>query len=232
MGMTDTELVTDIETIREALATAVDGEDPENDMSPGQLYIDARDALERLTTSLTESKKERDKAVRDYMHGTQHWVDATCHYRNLAITLGAKPDTMLDQFDRELAEKGVANDYEGWDKELPSVWDDLEKAEQERDELREAALNALESLRLAHVYALKDSQPEELLRVIPDFKKYKWDGYEIEYAEKASAAYRTLLNALTATQTEKPENCIAPGCIVNGECKATLSGRLCKGVQP
>lgn len=58
-------------------------------------------------------------------------------------------------------------------------------------------LDVLEPLRLSYIYALKDSHPEELPE---DFKKYKWDGYEIEYVEGAIAAYRALLRAMEAAQ--------------------------------
>lgn len=53
----------------------------------------------------------------------------------------------------------------------------------------------LDAMRLAYVYALKDSHPEELG---DDFKKYKWDGYEVDFALESSAAYRGLLDAMTA----------------------------------
>lgn len=51
----------------------------------------------------------------------------------------------------------------------------------------------LDSLRTAHVYALKDSHPEELGG---GFKPWKWDGYEIEYARKATDTYIELLEVL------------------------------------
>lgn len=60
---------------------------------------------------------------------------------------------------------------------------------------RSLLLSLLEPLRLAYVYALKDSHPEELG---DDFNRHKWDGCEIEYAKEASDAYRALLNAIIA----------------------------------
>jgi len=48
----------------------------------------------------------------------------------------------------------------------------------------------LDVLRLAHVYALKDSHPEELGE---DFKPWKWDGYEKEFALKATKCYVDLV---------------------------------------
>lgn len=60
---------------------------------------------------------------------------------------------------------------------------------------RSLLLSLMEPLRLAHVYALKDSHPEEL---DDDFKPHKWDGHEIQYALQASDAYRALLDAILA----------------------------------
>lgn len=53
-------------------------------------------------------------------------------------------------------------------------------------------LEVMETLRLAHIYALKDSQPEALEEIVPDFKPHKWVGYEKAYAEKAYDQYRRL----------------------------------------
>jgi hypothetical protein len=54
-------------------------------------------------------------------------------------------------------------------------------------------MEILDTLRLAHVYALKDSHPEELPE---DFKPWKWDGCEISFARKASEQHRKLLDEL------------------------------------
>ena len=62
---------------------------------------------------------------------------------------------------------------------------------------RSVLLSLMEPLRLAHVYALKDSHPEELGE---DFKPEKWDGYEIAYAREASQAYQRLLDAMLEHQ--------------------------------
>jgi hypothetical protein len=58
---------------------------------------------------------------------------------------------------------------------------------------KDLVLAILEKLRLAHIYVLKDSHPEEL---VPDFKKHKWDGYEVEFAKEITELY---LKALDAT---------------------------------
>lgn len=86
-------------------------------------------ARKRAVAELDALTAERDKAVSDYMHGTQKWVDGTCHYRNLAISLGAKPDTMLDRYDRELAEKHDPSSPDGWEHDTVEVWQELEAAE-------------------------------------------------------------------------------------------------------
>lgn len=44
------------------------------------------------------------------LESEQHYVDAVCHYRNLAIVLGAKPNQMLGKFDRDLCESGIDPD--------------------------------------------------------------------------------------------------------------------------
>lgn len=58
---------------------------------------------------------------------------------------------------------------------------------------QELLLEILETLRLTHVYALKDSHPEELP---DDFKPWKWDGFEIEFARKASNQHRRLIGEM------------------------------------
>lgn len=56
-------------------------------------------------------------------------------------------------------------------------------------------------LRLAHVYALKDSHPEELGI---DFKPWKWDGFEKAHAEKASRCYREIVALAVEAQKKAP----------------------------
>ncbi len=69
----------------------------------------------------------------------QRMVDGYCHYRNLAIRLGAKPTDMLCDFDRKLAEDGLDAGHpdEPWDNEAPDIWAKLEAAERERDEAKQ-----------------------------------------------------------------------------------------------
>lgn len=43
----------------------------------------------------------------EHIDKTQKLVDDCVHYRNLAILLGAKPDQMVDSYDRELCRKGL-----------------------------------------------------------------------------------------------------------------------------
>lgn len=43
----------------------------------------------------------------------QNAVDKICHYRNLAIVLGAKPEQMLGDFDRKLCADGLDKDDTG-----------------------------------------------------------------------------------------------------------------------
>jgi hypothetical protein len=68
---------------------------------------------------------------------TQRWVDEVCHYRNLAIEFGAPPNRMLGKYDRELAERGVDDSWGDANRDqTPELWEQLEKAEAERDALR------------------------------------------------------------------------------------------------
>jgi hypothetical protein len=53
------------------------------------------------------------------------------------------------------------------------------------------ALDLMEILRLTPIYALLNSEDEGELG--DDFKPHKWQGFEKEHAEKATAAFRVLL---------------------------------------
>ena len=65
------------------------------------------------------------------MLADQNRVDGIVHYRNLAISLGAKPTDMVNAFDRQLCEDGVTGerDGHGWWNDAPDTWDELEAAE-------------------------------------------------------------------------------------------------------
>ncbi len=52
-------------------------------------------------------------------------------------------------------------------------------------------LKLIGTLSLVYIYALKDSHPEELG---DDFKPWKWDDSEVEFAERASKLHRQLLD--------------------------------------
>lgn len=53
----------------------------------------------------------------------------------------------------------------------------------------------MDVLRLAHIYVLKDSHPEELG---DDFKSWKWTN-DIEFAQESADAYRALIAACEAS---------------------------------
>jgi FtsZ-binding cell division protein ZapB len=67
----------------------------------------------------------------------QRWIDDVCHYRNLAILLGAKPEQMVSQWDRDLCEKGIEVDR-ATDAlmDVAEVWDDNERLESENARLQ------------------------------------------------------------------------------------------------
>lgn len=114
-------------------------------------HLEAKDAtIARLERELAEWKnigKVQDSKAHDFLEQRDAWkeraeaawaraqrgTDHVVHYRNLAIKLGAKPDDMLDAWDRKLCEEGIDTDLIDDNGEL---WRDLEKAEKERDELR------------------------------------------------------------------------------------------------
>ncbi len=48
----------------------------------------------------------------EFLTKTQQLVDDCVYYRNLAITLGAKPEMMADEYDRKLCEAGLIDKQE------------------------------------------------------------------------------------------------------------------------
>ena len=70
-------------------------------------------------------------ADRDY---AQRAVDEVCHYRNLAIHLGATPEQMRNEYDRKLCRDGLgAEFFERGGFESPDCWDAADAAERDRD---------------------------------------------------------------------------------------------------
>ena len=62
-------------------------------------------------------------------------------------------------------------------------------------------LEVLQTLRLAHVWALKDSHPQELG---PAFKPWKWDGHEQKYVDEAHEQYRRLFAEIRPQVPDRP----------------------------
>ena len=93
--------------------------------------IEERDAL---VAERDEARQIIKNIEPPYMEATQEFIDTICHYRNLAISLGAKPDDMTNSWDRKLAESGIGDGNGGWDNDAPDVWLQLEAAEAERDD--------------------------------------------------------------------------------------------------
>lgn len=61
---------------------------------------------------------------------------------------------------------------------------------------RKLLMSLLEPLRLARVYVLMGSEFEE--DIGDDFKPWKWYGSEMLFADSCTAAYRLVMDALTA----------------------------------
>lgn len=78
---------------------------------------------------------------------------------------------------------------------------EIEAVTAENTRLREVLIGrGMEVLRLAHIYALKDSHPEELPE---DFKPEKWTN-EVEFAEESIAVYREVVAALERLKRSVP----------------------------
>ena len=87
---------------------------------------DIPDLLEALTAANAEIERLKDS--------DQKWDDQVIYYRNLAIRLGAAPDTMLTKYDRQLAEhRDPEGDAIVTDEitETQDIWHDLESLENE-----------------------------------------------------------------------------------------------------
>lgn len=65
-------------------------------------------------------------------------VDRVVHYRNLALELGAKPNQMLNKYDKDLAEKWGTNGYDASEQIVDSaqMWEENERLERELKQLR------------------------------------------------------------------------------------------------
>lgn len=83
----------------------------------------------------------------------QRDVDSICYYRNLAIMHGAGPSEMRNDWDRQLAEKGLSTERDESDPELQAA-DERQEAMDlwERNELLEQAL--------AQIIAIHDHRVE------------------------------------------------------------------------
>jgi len=77
---------------------------------------------------MNETTDSRENAARP----SQSYIDTIGHYRNLAISLGAKPEQMLNTFDRDLCRRGLdfeCGDYTVDDScgDLAEVWDEVDQ---------------------------------------------------------------------------------------------------------
>jgi hypothetical protein len=112
-----------------------------------------------------------DARIAELEDRDQRWVDQVCHYRNLAIMLGAKPEQMLSGHDRDLAAKwGEPSMHDGdWtmDDELAEVsecWEKLAAAEAQIAELQRELAIANRLIR-RNVGALTESLKDDLDRL-------------------------------------------------------------------
>lgn len=82
---------------------------------------DVRRLIVEMRGLLAENAELRKDRGRDWTLREQKMIDSICHYRNLAITLGAKPEQMLDQWDRDLCIQGLTTDQV---ESLVGCWDE------------------------------------------------------------------------------------------------------------
>jgi hypothetical protein len=138
----------------------------------------------RMGAFLSEELKQRIEAalaepvvetltIDQHKEITQKRVDHTIHYRNLAIVLGAKPNQMLTDYDKELCEKGIdPDDNSGgyhWSvrdcvEEVEDLWEKNERLERERDEAR--ALRTVDAEKARHEAALLRMRVSDLKFVL------------------------------------------------------------------
>jgi hypothetical protein len=107
------------------------------DTKYGKIAREANDRIWSLVAERDEARQIIKNIEPPYMEATQGFIDTICHYRNLAISLGAKPDDMANSWDRKLAESGLGDGDGGWDNDAPDVWLQLEAAEAEVARLKE-----------------------------------------------------------------------------------------------
>lgn len=86
--------------------------------------------LQRLARALLAANEESER-IKDRDQG---FVDDVCHYRNLAIALGAKPEQMRNRYDRGLCEKKLVDSVEAGN--ACEVWEIEERAESAESSLK------------------------------------------------------------------------------------------------
>ncbi len=91
------------------------------------------------------SPEEHARVVNELEKAKDNWkyaqtsTDSFCHYRNMAIVLGAKPEHMLNQYDRDLCAKGIDKDDTsgGYHMSIQQIHDEQEALWAQADRARE-----------------------------------------------------------------------------------------------
>jgi hypothetical protein len=96
-----------------------------------------------LQRVIEERDEARAKAEKDSTYA-QNAVDKICHYRNLAIVLGAKPEHMIGEFDRKLCAEGIDkdNNSKGYHMSVQDVLDDTAETWAAYDSMKQRAERA------------------------------------------------------------------------------------------
>lgn len=109
--------------------------------------------MTELIETVTKADYDAVVAERDVLkEETDRDLDRVVHYRNLALELGAKPEHMLNKFDRDLAKKwGGGQGYDAAEeiKYTCLLWEENERLESENARLTQELKAAEEEIEQA-----------------------------------------------------------------------------------
>lgn len=113
----------------------------------------------------------------------QEHVDGIVHYRNLAIGLGAKPEMMLNDFDRNLARKGVS-----LTERTPGHWEMVDSLEELAEQWRN-----VDQLRVQVEKVRKHEAREASFRARQAIARYVAQELSSSHDEHEAAEIRALI---------------------------------------
>ena len=107
MTLADAKLIADIRRWADGMAARYEAREQAANLRALVDFAVEADAGRDAATARAEAAEA--KAIRDGDYA-QRSTDDICHYRNLAIVLGAKPDEMRNDHDRKLCREGLGAD--------------------------------------------------------------------------------------------------------------------------